>query len=226
MNKATLGKKIIKILKITILLILMGIIAVISIDRFVVLTAEKYIYEENIDIEDLDCILVLGCAVWGGDTPSPMLADRLDKAIELYEAGVAPKIIVSGDHGDLYYDEVSVMWQYCIDAGVPSEDIFRDHAGFSTYESMYRAKAVFDVEKMVVVTQQYHLYRAVYSARALGVAAYGVSADDIEYTGQLYREVREILARVKDFAFVIIDVQPSFLGDTIPVSGDGNITAG
>jgi vancomycin permeability regulator SanA len=156
--------------------------------------------------------------------PSWMLADRLKTGIELYKQGVAPKILMSGDHGKENYDEVNTMKQYAIDAGVPSSDIFMDHAGFSTYESMYRTKEIFEAESVVVVSQEYHLYRAVYIAENLGITAYGVSPEYCIYGGEGYREVREQLARCKDFFTTIIKPKPTYLGETIPVNGDGNIT--
>ena len=174
-------------------------------------------------LEEIDCILVLGAGVWG-DKPSPMLEDRLKQAIDLYKNNLSSKIIMSGDHGTEEYDEVNIMKKYAIDAGVPSEDIFMDHAGFSTYESIYRAKAIFGAKKIVIVTQEYHLYRALYIAKSLGIDAYGVGADPRQYAGATYRGVREILARNKDFVKCIFKPEPTFLGDTIPVSGSGDIT--
>lgn len=175
-------------------------------------------------LRDMDCILVLGASVVNGDTPSHMLRDRLDKAISLYFAGCAPKIIMSGDHGGEYYNEVQVMKDYAISKGVPSEDIFMDHAGFSTYESMYRAQSIFGVESMIVVTQEYHLYRAVYVAAYLGVDVYGVAADENQYSGQLKRDIREYLAVVKDFCQVIIKPEPKLLGASVDLSGSGDVT--
>ena len=116
------------------------------------------------------------------------------------------------------------MKQYLIEAGVPSEDIFMDHAGFSTYESMYRARDVFQAKKILIVTQKYHLYRAVYDARALGLDAYGVASDPRSYAGQSYRNLREILARNKDFVFSIVKPEPTYLGEPIPVWGSGDLT--
>lgn len=180
--------------------------------------------EDISTIENADCILVLGCQVKDDGTPSDMLRDRLERGIELYFAGVAPKIIMSGDHGQQEYDEVNTMKQYAIDAGVPSEDVFMDHAGFSTYESIYRAKAIFMAQTIVVVTQEYHLYRALFIADKLGVTAYGVHCDYNSYGGQGYREVREILARNKDFLTSIFKPEPTFLGEAIPVAGNGDLT--
>ena len=110
----------------------------------------------SLDDKGYDCIIVLGCGVWG-DRPTTLLSDRLDAAIALYKAGVAPKLLMSGDHGRRNYDEVNVTRQYALNKGVPSEDIFMDHAGFSTYETMYRAQDIFGITKAVVVTQEYHL---------------------------------------------------------------------
>lgn len=180
--------------------------------------------EEASKLSDVSCIVVLGCQVWDDGTPSAILNDRLSRAIELYKLGAAPKIIMSGDHGRIEYDEVNAMKQFAIDKGVPSEDIFMDHAGFSTYETMYRAKEIFDADKIIVVTQQYHLHRALYIADKLGMEAYGVSSDYATYSGQNMRDLREVLARNKDFYKVIFKPEPTFLGDVIPVSGNGDIT--
>lgn len=176
-------------------------------------------------IGDADCIIILGAGIWGNE-PSPMLADRLQQGIDLYHAGVAPKIIMSGDHGRPEHDEVNIMKSYAIDRGVPSEDIFMDHAGFSTYESMFRACDVFLAKKVVIVTQEYHLYRAVYIADRLRLEAYGVNSDPRPYAGQLVREIREVLARDKDFFKCILKPNPTFLGDPIPISGNGDATNG
>ena len=166
---------------------------------------------------------MLGAGIWG-DKPSPMLEDRLLQAIELYNNNVSTKIIMSGDHGREEYDEVNTMKNFAIDKGIPSENIFMDHAGFSTYESIYRAKEIFEAKKVVIVTQKYHLYRALYIANQLGLEAYGIGADPRQYVGATYREIREILARNKDFLKCIFKPEPKFLGDTIPVSGNGNDT--
>ena len=175
-------------------------------------------------LEDVDCILVLGCLVKDDGEPSDMLADRLKRGIELYEQGAAPKILMSGDHGRADYDEVNAMKRVAVDAGVPSSDVFMDHAGFSTYESVYRAKEVFGADKIIIVTQEYHLYRALFIAERLGVEAYGVNADLRTYRGQTARDVREILARCKDFGNTIFKPEPTYLGEMIPIGGNGDLT--
>ena len=181
--------------------------------------------DEASELQDTDCVLVLGAGVRDGN-PTPMLRDRLITGISLYKSGAAPKIIMSGDHGREDYDEVNVMKSYAVENGVPDGDVFMDHAGFSTYDSVYRAKAVFEADSIIIVTQKYHLYRALYIAERLGVNAVGVSADLDDYSGQLKRDLREIAARDKDFFSCLFKPEPKYLGEKIPVSGDGNITDG
>lgn len=180
--------------------------------------------DEAAKLEDVDCIIVLGCGVYADGSLSPMLNDRLDVASEVYSKGTSDKLLMSGDHGTLYYNEVRAMKNYAIDNNVAdSSDIFMDHAGFSTYESIFRAKAVFGAKKIVIVTNTYHLYRALYIADRLGIEAYGVGADDI-YSGKSYRAGREILARDKDFVKCIYKPDPTILGDEIDIHGDGDVT--
>lgn len=201
-------------------------VIVFGINGYVVQSTKKQILAPNdaSALQDVDCILVLGCGVYANGQPSAMLADRLKRSVALYEEGAAPKLLMSGDHGQASYDEVNVMKQYALDAGVPSADVFMDHAGFSTYESIYRARDIFGAKKIIIVTQKYHLHRALHIANALGLEAYGVSADYRSYSGQFVRDIREILARNKDFVTSITKPKPTYLGEAIPVYGDGNIT--
>ena len=212
---------------IIIILILCALIGImmLSINFYVVnKTKSKIVTEKQAkELENVDCILVLGAGIWG-DKPSPMLEDRLLQGIALYNNQTSSKIIMSGDHGKEEYDEVNVMKDFAIEKGVKSEDIFMDHAGFSTYDSVYRAKEIFKAQKIIIVTQKYHLHRALYVAEKLGIEAYGVASDPREYRGQVVRELREVLARDKDFFKCIIKPEPTYLGDTIPVSGNGDAT--
>ena len=214
-----------KIIKYVVIVLIIMILIVLAINFYVKLSTKKQIIENNdySNLEDIDCIIILGAGIWG-DKPSPMLEDRLLEGISLYENNVSTKIIMSGDHGREEYDEVNIMKKFAIEKGVPSEDIFMDHAGFSSYESIYRAKEIFGANKIVIVTQKYHLYRALYIANHLGIEAYGIGADPRQYVGATYRELREILARNKDFVKCIFKPEPTYLGDTIPVSGNGDIT--
>ena len=212
--------------KIITAVICIGIIcmsAVLGINFYVVKSSEKYILDMKKAGEGYDCVLVLGCAVWG-ETPSHMLEDRLLVGIELCKNGASEKLLVSGDHGSDEYDEVNVMKTFATDRGISSENVFMDHAGFSTYESMYRARDIFKAKKVLIVTQEYHLYRAVFVARKLGLDAYGVTSDLRDYGGQIFRDIREILARNKDLVYTIVQPEPTYLGDAIPINGNGNET--
>ena len=216
--------KIIK--KLIIAVICIGIIcsaAVLGINFYVVKSSEKYILDMDNAGDGYDCVLVLGCGVWG-DTPSHMLEDRLLVGIELCKNGASEKLLMSGDHGRDEYDEVNVMKKFATDRGLASEDVFMDHAGFSTYESMYRARDIFKAKKVLIVTQEYHLYRAIFIARRLGLEAYGVTSDLRDYGGQIFRDIREILARNKDLIYTIVQPEPTYLGEAIPVQGNGNAT--
>ena len=207
-------------------LALVVVIALCSINGYVKSVAKERIVtvEKTANLEDVDCIIVLGCQVRDDGTLSHMLRDRLMRGLEVYHAGAAPKLLMSGDHGRKEYDEVNAMKQYAIENGVPSEHVFMDHAGFSTYETVYRAKEIFEADKVIIITQEYHLYRALYIADKLGLEAYGVSADLNKYAGQSMRDFREVLARCKDWAMCIFKPEPTYLGDSIPVSGNGDVT--
>lgn len=228
MVSTTIKKRLKRTALILVALAATGAIALFAINAYVVRsTADRILTPEKAaSLSGVDCILVLGCYVHEDGQPSAMLADRLQQGVALYDAGIAPKLLMSGDHGRTAYDEVNAMKQYALDAGVPASDIFMDHAGFSTYESLYRARDIFQAKKLVIVTQRYHLHRALYIADALGLEAYGVDADYRNYSGQLVRDIREILARNKDFVTSIFKPKPTFLGDAIPVGGDGNLTNG
>ncbi len=209
-------------------LCVIGAVYVFSVNAYVKNTTKDSIItpERASELEDVDCIIVLGCFVKPSGVPSDMLYDRIKMGNELYLSKAAPKIIMSGDHGQVEYDEVSTMKAYAVDAGVPSEDVFCDHAGFSTYESIYRAKEIFGADKVIIVTQEYHLHRALYVAKSLGIDAYGVSADYRTYAGQIGRDLREILARNKDFITSILKPEPTYLGESIPINSNGDITNG
>ena len=185
---------------------------------------DRIVESDGLPDEEFDCIMVLGCQVKEGGEPSHMLRDRLQRGVEVYGFDVSEKLLMSGDHGRTDYNEVETMKQYAIDEGIESENIFMDHAGFSTYESIYRAKEVFGVKKMVIITQEYHLYRALYIAEKLGIEAYGVASDYHIYAVQPMRDLREVLARAKDFVTTIVKPKPTYLGDFIDIHGDGNVT--
>lgn len=204
----------------------LAIVAVFAVTNVVTIVGSKgsIVSADEASISSADAIVVLGASVFADGTPSGILQDRLDDGIALYFAGVAPKLIMSGDNGTESYNEVRVMKQYAIAQGVPSEDIFCDHAGFSTYESMYRAKYVFGCQRIVVATQTYHLYRALWSAKSLGMQATGVPSDYHEYQKQLQYDIREVPARTKDFFKALLRMPSTYVGDAISLDQDGDVT--
>lgn len=205
-------------------LALLGGLAVAGINIYMYIDGAQRLRTEADRFENADCIMVLGCQVKEDGRLSHMLEDRLKRGVALYKAGAAPKLLMSGDHGRTNYNEVQAMKQYAIDQGVPAEDIFMDHAGFSTYESVYRARDIFQVKRIIIVSQEYHLYRALYTAKALGLESWGVASDYRTYSGQIKRDIREVLARVKDFGLGIFQPEPTYLGDPIPITGSGDAT--
>ena len=203
-----------------------GIILIFLINQHVISSTRNYIISsiEADPSASNDCILILGCKVNNDGSPSLMLNERLEKGIELYHQNASPKLLMSGDHGRINYNEVRTMKDYAVSSGIPSENVFMDHAGFSTYESMYRAQSIFDVDKMVIVTQDYHLPRAVFIARSLGIDARGVAAASLSHPGQTMRDFREVLARCKDFVTTLVKPSPTYLGEKIPITGSGDLT--
>lgn len=204
------------------LLCLLAVAAVLGPNAWVVLsTRGKILTLSDAPPEDIDCILVLGCGVYSDGNPTPMLNDRLTRAVELYEAGWSEKLLMSGDNRSKYYNELATMHRVAREAGVPYSAIALDYAGLNTYDSVYRARDIFGAKRIVIVTQAYHLYRALYLARALGLEAWGVAADGENYSGQTMRDLREILARDKDFLQAITQPLPTHLGDPVPLYGEG-----
>ena len=172
-------------------------------------TTDAILTQEEPPPEDLDCILVLGCGIRPDGSPTPMLASRLTRAAELYQAGWADKLLLSGDDSGESYNELATMERVILELGVPQEAILTDHAGFSTYESIYRAKNEFSAQRVVIITQEYHLYRALYLAKSLGLEAWGVAAAPRNDAGQIGRSLREVLARDKDFFTAILQPEPT-----------------
>ncbi len=213
------------------ILIILGIIVIITvlltlfINIRMITSTKNQIIEINELKDDYDAIVILGCRV-NGDSPSLMLAKRLDKGIEVYNK-LHTKVLLTGDHGKSDYDEVNVMKDYLINANIEAKNIFQDHAGFNTYDSIYRAKYVFEAKKVVIVTQKYHMYRALFLANSLDLEAVGVVADDIPQKGIMIKnEIREILSRDKNYFKGLIKPKSKYLGEIIPLDQDGIVTEG
>lgn len=196
------------------------IVLVLLIDCHVEKTGKAHVLTESRLGTGYDCVIVPGAAVYQNSIPSPMLQDRLEVAFEIYQKKIVPKILVSGDHGKVDYDEVSVMRDYLIAKGVPSEDIFMDYAGFDTYQTLYRARDIFKVKKAVIATQDFHLYRALYIGEKLSMELDGVDSALRDYHNSIWNRAREYLARTKAFLECeIFKPEPEFLGDAIPIGG-------
>lgn len=210
-----------RLLIICLILPIIGMIIYGLINYRVLSFSKDYIITVE-DAEKSEAALVLGALVYSSGRVSPILADRLDFGIELYHKNKVDKLLLSGDHGRKHYDEVNAMKNYVLDNDIPEKDIFMDHAGFNTYDSLYRARDVFKAKKIIIVTQEYHLPRAIYIARKLGLDAYGVAADKHFYPKIEMYKFRESLARCKDFIYVnLLKPKPKYLGEPIDISGDG-----
>lgn len=219
------GRRKHRLLAVIAALLLLCVLLIIAVNYYVMASVQDQIISSDEAASlDADAILVLGARVWDNGQPSGILKDRIRTGVALYEAGSSDRLLMSGDHGQTDYDEVNAMKTYAIEQGVPSENVFMDHAGFSTYESLYRARDIFQVKTVVIVSQQYHLYRALYIANHLGLTAYGVSCDTQQYNPYLLFDLRETLARCKDFIYSIFQPLPTYLGEQIPIWGDGDLT--
>ncbi len=204
------------------LVIFFGVL--IDINFSMIKETKEYIFAAVENVPSKTVALILGARVYSDERMSSILFDRVQTGLELYKSGRVKKLLLSGDHGTKNYDEVNTMKEYLLDKGVPAEDIFLDHAGFDTYDSFYRAKEIFGVYDVTVVTQAFHLPRAVYIGRALGMEVIGVVADKQKYLSEFTNNAREILARVKAFGVVHLNLRPKFLGQKIPITGDSKLS--
>jgi SanA protein len=209
-----------RLVLISIALMLLSTSVTYSINQTVDRTSSGLVYANTTEVPAKQTGLVLGALVHSDGTLSDMLKDRCETAVELYKAGKIQKILVSGDHGTKGYDEVNAMKTYILAKGVPGKDLFLDHAGFDTYDSVYRAKAIFDVQSVTIITQEFHLPRALYIAKSLGMDAIGVKADRSDYGGIEFNQAREVLSKDKAFVDVTLQSGPKFLGPEIPITGD------
>jgi SanA protein len=216
-----------KILYTIALLVLVLALGTLAINVGMVMASAPYIRTDSAELPEKTTVLVLGSQT-RGTTLSRVLEDRVVAGIELMDAGKGQKLLLSGDHGDRYYDEVNAMRLYVLAhaPAIADADIFMDHAGFNTYDSMYRARDVFEVRDLIIVTQEFHAGRAVFLARNLGLDAVAYAQSQAKFSLRLRMSwyIREYLARVKAFIYVIFKPGPRYLGDKIPITGDGRDT--
>ncbi len=212
------GKTIKIFLELSILVIIAGFI----MNAYVYHEGSAYILSSRDNAPHVEAAIILGAAVTQAGLPSPVLQDRILMAVDLYKQGSVSKILVSGSNPTVEYNEVNPVRKVLVDKGIPPEDIFLDHAGFDTFSSMYRAKEVFKVDSAIIVTQSFHLPRALYLARNVGLVAYGIPADRSTYTVKNY--IRELFSRPKAFIDIVVKRMPKYVGPSIPISGNGTST--
>ncbi len=205
-----------------ILFLLVGVVFLYLVSLLVVRTAADKIVDGIDELEQAQAVLVLGASVYSSGRLSPVLQDRADMAIAIYRAGIVPKVLVSGDNSTLSYNEVIPVHTYLIAQGIPARDIFLDYAGFDTFNSMYRARSVFEVRTAIIPTQSFHLARAVYLADALGIEVQGIVTEPDRGTPK--NHIREFPANLKAMAHVVFRSKPRYLGERFPITGDGRVT--
>ncbi|MFA5747088.1 MAG: ElyC/SanA/YdcF family protein [Candidatus Paceibacterota bacterium] len=213
-------KNIFRAVKISVCLAVVGAGFLVAMNFEIINFSKGYSYPGPGSSPEVQAVMILGARVSSSGILSDMYRDRADTAIEVYRSGKAEKILVSGDHGRIEYDEVNAAKNYLLSKGIPAEDIFLDHAGFDTYDSLYRARDIFQVKSLIISTQDFHLPRAVYIARKLGIEAWGASADRHVYGREQFYESREFLSRAKAWLEVLLRAKPKFLGEAIPITGD------
>ena len=198
-----------------------GILLILAVNLLIYIQTKNYIYQSAADTPSAEAVLIPGAAIYSDGTLSSIFRDRVDAAIKLYEAGKVSKILVSGDNSTDSHNEVNPVRVYLLSKGIPDEDIFLDHAGFDTYSSMYRARDIFGVTSIIISTQSFHLPRAIFIARSLGVNASGLNAD--KGSIPINNNIREVFADEKAVLDLLINRKPKYLGNTIPIEGDGRL---
>ena len=223
------GNKKIRITCIVIAAVILFCFLVSGICNIIVAASAKpYVidYEEACKLEGVDCIIVLGAGLKSDGTLSQVLQDRVNLGAKLYFGGASDRILVSGDHSRPDYDEANAMKNDLISQSVPADAVFTDHAGFDTYDTMYRARDVFCAKKVIIVTQGFHVERAVFIARALGLDAYGVMCDSENRFFGFKTEIREYVARTKYAFSAWFMPKPTYLGEAIPIWGEASDSNG
>jgi len=204
-------------------LLLVILLFTVLLSRYIKNTTAPLIYISIKEVPETHTAIVLGASVKGNGRLSMVLEDRVETAYRLYQSGKVKRLLLSGDNGSKYYDEPTAMKTYLVNKGVPAEHIYLDYAGFDTYDSMYRAQAVFDVKDALIITQNFHLPRALYIAQRLDLNYKGYVSDLHQYSHESSNKNRELLANVKAFMELIYNKKPTYLGKKIPIDGPPQI---
>lgn len=205
-------------------LLLTPVLLFAAANSLIVRSSSPSIFNNISDLPQAQAVMILGSKVYSSGKLSDILLDRTLTAMEVYKSGKADKILVSGDHGTNEYDEVNTVKQYLLKNQVPEDDIFLDHAGFDTFDSLYRAKHIFLIESLIVSTQEFHQPRAVFIGNSLGIKTTGIISDRQPYVKSAYFQNREKLAQVKALLNVIFQSKSRYGGESIPITGDGRKT--
>ncbi len=206
---------------ISILMLILCILILVttsSIYFYVYCSGNDSIYHSIDDVEPKPVAIVFGAGYYESGKLSAILQDRVDTAIRLYKKGKVKKILMTGANNTSKYDEPSAMKRYAVSMSIPKDDIVLDYAGFRTYDSLYRARDIFMVKSAILVTQRYHLYRALYTAKKLGIDAIGMQSDMRRYLREDWYKTREFFAIILNFLETnITKPKPKFLGEKIPI---------
>ncbi|OUS17070.1 hypothetical protein A9Q93_05165 [Nonlabens dokdonensis] len=213
-----------KFLNIVVFTVIIAVVGVLILQIHVNRTSRNQIFNNVEELEPAYTGIVLGASVRPDKSLSPILQDRVDAAFLAYQNKKIKKFLLSGDHGEKNYDEVNAMKNYLNKKGVPDEDIFLDHAGFDTYDTMYRARDVFKVNSSIVFTQEFHLPRAIYLAKNMGLDVQGFIADQRDYPGSNHFARREWLANIKAWMELNIEKSPTYTGPVLPITGDSKLS--
>lgn len=207
-----------------VVLVLVGLTATACSNAYVVYSTRDSVKTKPQDVKPARVALVLGARVYKSGRPATPLRERLSVARDLYKSGRVQKVIVSGDHGKEDYDEVNVMRRWLIERGVSSQDIFMDHAGFRTLDSVARAQKVFGADELVICTHRFHAYRAAFLASQHGIKAQVLTADSSPDPYRTQNQLREVAARTVAVADVLVGRSPKFLGPQIDLDGPASQT--
>ncbi len=183
------------------------------------LSQRRYVYHDVQEVPPRPVAIVFGAAVYPGGRPSPVLADRVEAAVELYKAGKVRHILMSGDNQTVYYNEPGAMMRYATELGVPTKVLHPDYGGRRTYDTCYRARYIFQVKQAILVTQDFHLSRALFICRHMGIDAVGYSADRRAYPlgDVVYWYVREVFALARAVIDLILGRPAAVGGEPLPI---------
>lgn len=212
-------KKFKKLFLVTVVLILLGTLAITILNFRIKQSTKAQTFSTLQGLPNAYTAIVLGASVKSNGNLSVILRDRVESALFLYNEGKVKRFLLSGDNGSKNYNEPKAMKKYLIERGVPEDHIYLDYAGFDTYDTMYRSSAVFEVESAIVVTQEFHLARALYIANNLNLNYYGYTGDKRAYAHEEYQARREFLANVKAYLELTLGKKPTYLGSKIPIMG-------